>query len=144
MARRVGVAGPGRLSTLAPMGESFPIHYAVDVEATASFYERLGFRQHLRLPEEGPPGYVGLRRGADDLAVVARAWPAEQYGIEPGSAPTSELFVYVEDADRTVRELVAAGAPLVRTPELMPWGERVGFVLDPDGRPVAVAARPPD
>jgi hypothetical protein len=39
---------------------AFPVTYAADVEAVASFWELLGFRRHVQLPPEGEPGYVGL------------------------------------------------------------------------------------
>ena len=35
--------------------------------------------------------------------------------------------------------LKAVGVKIVAAPEDMPWGERVAFVLDPDGNPVALA-----
>ena len=31
------------------------------------------------------------------------------------------------------------GVPVLRDPEDMPWGGRVGYVADPDGNPVALA-----
>ena len=34
----------------------------------------------------------------------------------------------------------AAGVAVLREPEKMPWGERVGFVADPEGNPVTLAA----
>jgi lactoylglutathione lyase len=111
---------------------AFPVVYAASVAATAAFYERLGFERHFELP-----GYVGLRRGAYEIAVVDAAWPRDQYGLEPGGGVRFELFVYVDDVDATIRELGAA----LREPADMPWGERVGYVTDPDGNPVALAQR---
>ena len=121
------------------MPRAFPVLYAGDVEQTATFYERLGFERHFQLPPEGPAGYVGLDRGGSELAVVERQWPIDHYGITPGDAPTSETFIYVDDVDAVVATLEAAGVSVIRPPAEMPWGERVGFVLDPDGRPVALA-----
>ena len=120
-------------------GRAFPIVYASDVEATAHFYESLDFDRHFQLPEEGEPGYVGLRRGDSEMAVVSRSWPDQQYGLPVGAGPRFEMFVYVDDADTTIARLRDDGAGVLRPAEDMPWGERVGFVTDPDGNPVAIA-----
>ena len=74
------------------------------------------------------------------MAVVSEQWPRDQYGMERGPGPSFEMFVYVEHADAAVAELAARGTVVIRPPEDMPWGERVGFVADPDGNPVAVAS----
>jgi lactoylglutathione lyase len=121
------------------MPRAFPILYAADVETTAAFYESLGFRRHFQLPPEGPAEYVGLKAGDSEMAVVAEAWPSDHYGLPRGPGPSFEMFVYVDDADATVADLARRGAPVIHPPADMPWGERVGFVRDPDGNPVAIA-----
>ena len=73
------------------------------------------------------------------MAVVSGDWPREHYGLAMGGGPRFELFVYVADVDDAFTSLVAAGAPAIKSPEEMPWGERVGFVQDPEGNPVALA-----
>ena len=82
---------------------------------------------------------MGLRRGAYEVAVVATAWPAEQYGLQMGDGVRFELFVYVDDVNRLVEKLRAGGAAVLREPADMPWGERVAYVTDPEGNPVALA-----
>jgi lactoylglutathione lyase len=57
---------------------------------------------------------MGLRRGAYEVAVV-------------------------DEVDRLVEELRAGGVNVLREPADMPWGERVAYVTDPDGNPVALA-----
>lgn len=120
---------------------AFPVVIAVDVARCAAFYESLGFAEHFRLPAGGEPGYVALRRGASELAVVAADWPREQYGgaIAATTGVRFEMFVYVDDADATVAALRAGGTPVLREPADMPWGERLGYVADPEGNPVALA-----
>ena len=115
---------------------SFPVVYATDVEASAQFYERLGFERVFQMPPEGDAGYVTMRRGDSDLGVVDVAWPSDQFGIEMGTGPRFELFVYVDDVDATI----AGFEDVLREAQDMPWGERVGYVRDPDGNPVALAA----
>jgi lactoylglutathione lyase len=118
---------------------AFPVVYAADVSATAAFYERLGFERHFQLPEEGDPGYVGLRRGTYELAVCASEWPAQQYGLPIAAGIRFELFVYVDGLDALVDELRADGVTVLADPADMPWGERLAAVTDPDGNPVALA-----
>ena len=103
------------------------------------FYESLGFERHFQLPEEGDPGYVGLRRGDSEMAVVSRDWPEQQYGVTVGDGPRFEMFIYVDDAEATMARLADTGSAVLRPAEDMPWGERVGFLADPDGNPVAIA-----
>jgi lactoylglutathione lyase len=118
---------------------SFPIVYAGDVGTTATFYARLGFTESFRLPEEGAPGYIGMTREGGDLAVVSTDWPRDHYGLDAGDKPRFELFVYVDDVQATFDALRAAGVAVIKPPEVMPWGETVAFVTDPDGNPVALA-----
>ena len=118
---------------------AFPVVFAADVSATAGFYEGLGFERHFQLPEEGEPGYVGLRRGAYELGVVSSEWPEQQYRLSTGTGVRFELFIYVDAVDDAVERLRAAGTSVLREPADMPWGERVAYVADPDGNPVALA-----
>lgn len=119
---------------------AFPIIYAHDVDQTVGFYRQLGFEEHFRLPPEGQAGYVGLQRDGAGLAVVTVDSPRELLGLEVGERPRFELFVYVDDVDRCVEQLQTAGAAVLRQPEDMFWGERVAYVADPEGNPVALAA----
>jgi lactoylglutathione lyase len=119
---------------------AFPVVYAGDVARTAAFYAALGFEEHFRLPPDGDPGYVGLRRGDAELAVTTVESPRQLLGLATGSAPRFELFVYVDDVDAAVAGLRDVGATVLREPEEMFWGERVAYVADPEGNPVALAA----
>jgi lactoylglutathione lyase len=118
---------------------AFPVVYATDVAATARFWERLGFTKFVQLPAEGDPGYVGLRRDGAELAVTAREWARDQYGLALGNGPRFEMFVYTDDVDTLVAALRAEGVTVLRDPADMPWGERIATVADPDGNPVALA-----
>jgi len=124
---------------------AFPVIFASQVATTAAFYEELGFQRHFQLPPDGEPGYVGLRRGTFEVAVVSADWPQQQYGAKPGADVRFEMFVYVGNVDGLVDTLRGQGTRVLREPEDMPWGERVAYVTDPDGNPVALAyaAEPP-
>jgi len=120
---------------------AFPVIYAKDVEAVAAFYVRLGFEEQVRMPgQDGTIGFIALRRDAAELGVTTEDSPRVLAGVEPGPGPRHELFVYVEDVDATVSALRDAGARVLREPADMPWGERVGFVTDPEGNLVSLAA----
>jgi len=120
---------------------AFPVVVAEHVAGTASFYEALGFERHFQFPVPGEPCYVGLRRGQFEVAVVVAGWPQQQYGRARGTGVRFELFGYVDDVDATVERLRGQHqAEVLREPATMPWGERVGYVADPEGNPVALAA----
>src|SRR4051794_21299809 len=124
-----------------PALRAFPVLYAKDVERIAAFYATLGFEEHVRLPgPDGSPGFIGLRRDAAEFAVVTEDSPRMLAGVEPGPGPRHELFVYVEHVDETVAAIPAAGGTVLKEPADMPWGERVGYVTDPEGNVVTLAA----
>lgn len=121
---------------------AFPLVFAEHVPATAGFYERLGFTRLRQNPPEGEPTYIALARGTAELAVVLADWPATRYDRPLGTGVRFEMFVLVDDLDTLLKELAGAGVPLLRDPVEMPWGERIAYVTDPDGNPVALAAGP--
>lgn len=116
---------------------AFAVIYSRSVADSLRFYSALGFEESFRLPPEGEPGYVSLRRGEAEMGIVDAQWPRDQLGATMGSEPRFEMFVYVDDVDATVAELRGA---VLREAQDMPWGERVAYVRDPDGNPVALAA----
>ena len=122
---------------------AFPVVYATDVRRTAQFWERLGFAQFYQLPVDDEPGYVALRRGDAELAVVAGEWSRDRYGLAMGEGPRFEMFVYTEDVDRLLADLRAEGVAVLREPADMPWGERIASIADPDGNPVTLANESP-
>jgi lactoylglutathione lyase len=110
---------------------AFPIISVRDLPAARRFYERLGFALVYQFPPEGEPGFVTLARGASSIGIGAGgAVDADRFGY----------WVYVDDVDAALQELVAAGAPVVVEPEDQPWGERVAQTRDPDGNLVYLGA----
>jgi lactoylglutathione lyase len=101
-------------------GRAFPIFAVDDLLAARSFYERLGFVQTFQFPPAGAPSYVWMSRDGDDVGL---------------STPASETahWVYVDDVDVAVAELVAGGAVVVAEPGDQPYGERVATVRAPGG-----------
>ena len=117
---------------------AFPVIFAQRPSVTADFYERLGFVRHVQLPADGEPGYIGLRRGGYELAVVDMSWPADQYSGTVSAGMRFEMFVYVDEVDAAIEDL-GGNNIVLREPADMPWGERVAYVNDPDDNPVALA-----
>ena len=91
---------------------AFPVIYAQDVQRSVRFYQRLGFEPHVQLPPEGDPGYVGLRRGAYELAIVTTQSPEQLIGLKVGEDPRFELFAYVTDPDGNPVALASEGRPI--------------------------------
>lgn len=119
---------------------AFPILYARDVETLAAFYTALGYERATEVPgEDGEIGYVGLLRGEDHLGIATEESPVVLAGVQPGPGPRHEMFVYVEDLDRAIAEVTAAGARVLKPPVDMVWGERIAFVQDPEGNMVSLA-----
>jgi lactoylglutathione lyase len=118
---------------------AFPVLHADDVERIAAFYRRLGFSETVRLHgPDGRVGYIGLSRGAAELAVTTVDSPRTLAGVEPSPAPRGELFVYVDDLDAAV-DAVRPAAIIHREAADMPWGERIAFLADPEGNLVTLA-----
>jgi lactoylglutathione lyase len=59
--------------------------------------------------------------------------------VQVGSGPRFEMFVYVESVDETLAALRDDDVRVLKAPEDMFWGERVAWITDPDGNPVALA-----
>jgi lactoylglutathione lyase len=98
-----------RLAAVAAL-RAFPVVYAVtDVSRSAGFWERLGFERFFELPFDGEPGYMGLRRGTTEIAIVLWDWPNQRYGLKPPSGPRFEMCVYVDDLDTVMTDLCNDG-----------------------------------
>jgi len=116
---------------------AFAVIYSTSVPESLRFYAGLGFQETFRLPPEGEPGYVSLRRGDAEMGIVDAQWPRDQLGVAWGDAPRFEMFIYVDDVDAAMQQLHGA---MIKEPQDMPWGERLAYVRDPYGNPVALAA----
>lgn len=111
----------------------FPILSTRDIERSLGFYrDLLDGDVYFQYPDEGPPGYVGIRVGSMQLGI----------GVDPGAvegAGRISLWFYVTDCDAAVERLQAGGVAVTEEPQDQPWGERIARVLDPDGNEVIVA-----
>ena len=115
---------------------AFAVIYSSSVAAAEAFYASLGFQETARMPDDGEPGYVSLRRGDAELGIVSTEWPRQELGLQIGDGARFEMYIYVDDVNAVLAE-----HPDTRFREArdMPWGERVGYLRDPDGNLVALA-----
>jgi lactoylglutathione lyase len=110
-----------------------------DLGRSVAFYtEVLG----LRLAHRSGP-YAQLDTGATRVALYERAAMAATLGhpvrAPDPDAPGFELGFKVDDCDAAYAALVADGARGVVEPTDRAWGQRTGYVADPDGHLVELA-----
>ena len=120
--------------------ELFPIVACSDLPRTRAFYEEvLGGELAYAFPEDGEPVYLTLRVGDATLALAA-GWGLTAYGEQalPASGHPVDLCVYVDDLDEVLGAAPRQGGALVVPAAHMPWGERVGWISDPEGVHVLV------
>ncbi len=81
--------------------------------------------------------FAQLETGQTRLALYERRAMADTLGrairAPDPDAPGFEIGFVVDDADAAYAELVGAGAAPVTPPADRPWGQRTGYVGDPDG-----------
>ena len=119
---------------------AWPIVYAGDIRRTVAFYELLGLTAGYRWPPEGEPEFVVLRLGEWAIGVGTADAPERLHGTPFGKGLRFELCAYVDDVDATIERLRGAGVAVLHEPDDKPWGERAGYVADPDGNPVQLVA----
>lgn len=112
------------------------ILYVADQARARQFYAALLQRR----PSLDVPGMtefdlngltLGLMPEADILALVP--------GIRTGNGQRCELYLRRQDAEQLLSRIEEAGGQLLEPLAARPWGERVGYGLDPDGHVIAFA-----
>jgi len=79
---------------------------------------------------------LGLMPSAGIRRLLPIADPESASGI-----PRAELYLVVDDAGATYERAVAAGARVLSAVSERDWGDRAGYVADPDGHVIAFAER---
>jgi lactoylglutathione lyase len=123
---------------------AWPIVYARDIRRSVEFYELLGLSAGYRWPPEGEPQFVVMRLGEWAIGIGTEDAPERLHGKPFAEGLRFELCAYVDDVDAEVARLRTAGVEVLHEPEDKPWGERAGYVLDPDGNPVQLIAELPE
>lgn len=111
----------------------YVVRFVESLDAAVRFYQGvLGQRLTKRTDH-----WAQFDCGSLTLGLYERAAMAANLGVgedELGRPPGAlELAFEVDDVDRAFREALDAGARSFRQPEDRPWGERTGYILDPDG-----------
>lgn len=115
----------------------------LDLKASISFYERLGWWRSMLKAE----GVAFFQTGGSAFGLYPREKLAEDARLPPkGSGFGGFTLAYnarsKEEVDRVLAEAVAAGAKLLKPAEEVFWGGYSGYFSDPDGHPWEVAFNP--
>ena len=114
----------------------FPILSTRDLPALVSFYERaFGAIVAYRFSQGDADVYVSLDLGGARLGL---GWDPET--PDAAGVARAALWFYVDDVDAVFDAAVRSGASVAQPPMLMPWGERVARVIDPEGTPINLGA----
>jgi lactoylglutathione lyase len=110
-----------------------------ELDRALRFYtEVLGLRLGHRSGE-----YAQFDTGSTRLALYTRRAMSEILGISLGAptahAPGFEIGFKVGDVDTAFSDLVARGAVSAVPPTERAWGQRTGYVRDPDGHLIELA-----
>lgn len=118
--------------------------YSNDVPRAVEFYERIGFEETFRTPEDGDPVHVELRLDGFTLGIASSPSLVLDHGLDidldaPGRG--MELMLWTEDADLSFVRLIAAGARVLSEPHDLADSLRVAWVADPDDNPIQLVER---
>lgn len=119
----------------------YVVRFVGNLDASVRFYQGvLGQRLTKRTQHWAQFDCGGLTLGLYDRAAMAvnLAVPAAALGTPPGAL---ELAFEVADCDAAFAAAVAAGARAFQEPRDRPWGERTGYLCDPDGGLVELYTR---
>ena len=120
---------------------------AVDNAAKAiEFYKRaFGAKERMRMPGPGDTiAHAELEIG-DSVLMLADPFP--QSSVKPPKelgGTSVGIFLYVEDVDEVVQQVVDAGGTVTMPVEDQFWGDRFGSVTDPFGQVWQIATHTQD
>jgi lactoylglutathione lyase len=119
----------------------YVVRFVGDLDASVRFYaDVLGQRLTKRGGHWAQFDCGSVTLGLYERAAMARVLGVadEAFGTAPGAL---ELAFEVADADAAHAAAVAAGARSFSAPQDRSWGERTGYILDPDGGLVELYTR---
>jgi catechol 2,3-dioxygenase-like lactoylglutathione lyase family enzyme len=114
-----------------------------DVQASAAFYERLGWRRSGASMQE----VVFFDAGGVVLGLYGRGPLAEDAAVSAEGAGFRAVALALNlpsraEVDATIAEAAAAGATVTKRAEEVFWGGYSGYFADPDGHLWEVAHNP--
>jgi predicted enzyme related to lactoylglutathione lyase len=117
------------------------IIHPADLDRSLEFYgSRLGLAV-ARQFGSGPFRGVVFFLGGGFIEVSGHS---EAVLPKPTGAPPIALWLQVRDAAAAVAELADRGVPIVRSPQLEPWGLIEAWIEDPDGLRIHLVEIPED
>lgn len=103
-----------------------------DPESSARFYSSVfGWT----IDSNNPLGYRELS-AKDKGGIDGGIWPCP-----PEGRPMVQLFVETSDLEATLRRATKFGAQVIIPPQLLPQGERMSVLVDPEGIPFGLFQR---
>src|ERR1700753_1038898 len=116
--------------------------FGVDVERAAEFYQRLGFVETFRVPQEGTPIHVDLQLDGYKIGFASGDSARRDHGLDPATmGQRATVTLWTQDTARAYQALTARGVPGLAAPSV--WLDRllIAWVQDPDGHPVQLVQR---
>jgi len=113
--------------------------------AAIEFYKKaFGALEIMRMPAPGGKiSHAELKIG-DSAFMLSDEFPGRAIPPNPNALPSSELFLYVTDADATFNRALEAGAKSEMPIQDMFWGDRYGKIIDPAGHHWGIATHKED
>ena len=115
---------------------NFSVSLAVkDLQASKSFYEKLGFTSFMGNPSQrwlimkNGPHVIGLFQGMFDKNILT---------FNPGWDSDAKKLASFTDVRELQRQLKAAGVPLVTEADEATSGPASFIAVDPDGNPILI------
>ncbi len=111
--------------------------FVSDVGQSLIFYrDALGFRFEKPVKPDSAEGYSGKLK----IGLYDRAWLPKLFGDRGRQAISGNPFLLsmtVDNLDQVYQELCDRQAnmliDIISPPQVMPWGQRILFLRDPDG-----------
>lgn len=106
-----------------------------DGVAAVAFYGAAFGAEELgeRYTDGGKIGHTSLRIGEDVLYLSDEYTEYGAYAPATLGHSTTALVLTVAEVDAAYARAIAAGATIDREPADQPWGERLGWLVDPFG-----------
>jgi lactoylglutathione lyase len=115
--------------------------FVSDVSRSVTFYrEVLGFQFDKAIAQGGTEG----RSGSLKIGIYDRSWLTKLFDHNTENAVNSHSFLLsmsVEDLEATYQHLLKWQIPKLSPPKVMPWGQKIIFLSDPDGNLLEVVEK---
>jgi PhnB protein len=122
-------------------------YLTVDDAAQAMEYYKKAFGAKERMRMDAPDGKIAHAELEIGDSLVMLSDPFPQATTRPPKelgGTSASVFMYVEDADATVKQAVDAGATITMEVADQFWGDRFGSIQDPFGHSWSIATHVED